>query len=76
MRLEVIERFGGVYIDTDFEALRAIDDLVAGLSPRLGSLVRIRLFLCVWSASPSFTRPFNPRPLPRTNRTSLVPPLD
>ena len=59
MRLEVIERFGGVYIDTDFEALRAIDDLVAGLSPHLGSLVRLRLFLCVWSASPSFTRPFN-----------------
>lgn len=31
VRLEILERFGGVYVDTDFECLRPIDDLIAGV---------------------------------------------
>lgn len=29
-RYEILHRFGGVYVDCDFEALRPIDDLIAG----------------------------------------------
>lgn len=31
LRLEILYRFGGVYIDADFEALRAIDSLLDGV---------------------------------------------
>jgi len=37
VRLEVVERFGGIYIDTDFEALKPIDDLIASLSFFVGA---------------------------------------
>lgn len=30
LRLEILQRLGGVYVDSDFECLRSIDDLVAG----------------------------------------------
>jgi mannosyltransferase OCH1-like enzyme len=32
LRLELLRRFGGVYVDTDFECLRPIDPLIDGLS--------------------------------------------
>ena len=31
MRYEVLTRFGGVYVDTDVEAKRPLDDLLAGV---------------------------------------------
>ena len=34
---QVIERFGGVYVDTDFEALKSIDPLLKGLSFFVGT---------------------------------------
>lgn len=31
-RLELLHRYGGVYVDTDFEPLKPLDDLIAGTS--------------------------------------------
>lgn len=31
LRYEILERFGGVYVDADFECLRPIDDLLRGV---------------------------------------------
>ncbi len=31
LRYEILERFGGVYVDADFECLRPLDDLLSGV---------------------------------------------
>lgn len=31
LRLEILDRFGGVYVDADFECIRPIDDLLDGI---------------------------------------------
>src|SRR4051812_34010104 len=38
LRIEVLERFGGVYVDTDFECLRPLDPLLGGVDFFLGDL--------------------------------------
>jgi mannosyltransferase OCH1-like enzyme len=38
LRLELLHRFGGVYIDVDFECLKPIDALLEGVSAFLGAL--------------------------------------
>lgn len=37
VRLELLQRHGGVYVDTDFEPLKPLDDLLAGVSCFLAS---------------------------------------
>lgn len=31
LRLEILDRFGGVYVDADFEGIRSLDDLLDGI---------------------------------------------
>src|SRR5438309_627607 len=36
-RYELLLRFGGIYVDTDFECLRPFDDLLAGVEAFMGT---------------------------------------
>jgi mannosyltransferase OCH1-like enzyme len=52
LRLELLHRLGGVYVDADFECLRPVDDLLGGVVCFLGSLDSGRVSNAIIGAVP------------------------
>lgn len=74
LRLEILNRFGGVYVDVDFECLRPIDELLDGVTCFFGALDSGRISNAIIGARPG--HPLFRRALDELRPRSTYGPID